>query len=199
MSKKEKETLEKEELNDSKEPTGEATEANNSTAPDSEELASDEEKSDEQSKIEELEAALEESKNKHLRVYSEFENFRRRTAKEKTELIQTAGEGVIMALLPMKDDFQRALKSADDEKADYAALKEGLELLHNKFNKTLESKGLKKMEVNQGSDFDPDLHEAITQIPAPEDKLKGKVIDVVEDGYYLGEKVIRFAKVVIGS
>ena len=136
------------------------------------------------------------AKDKYLRLYSEFENFRRRTAKEKLEMVQSANEQLLKALLPVSDDFERAEKSSK-EKSDQDA--EGFLLIQNKFKKVLELYGVKIMDVNSGSDFNPDLHEAITQIPAPEPNLKGKVVEVVEKGYLLNEKVIRFAKVVVGS
>ena len=136
------------------------------------------------------------AKDKYLRLYSEFENFRRRTAKEKLEMVQSANEQLLKALLPVADDFERAEKSFK-EKADQDA--EGFILIQNKFKKVLELYGVKIMDVQKGSDFNPDLHEAITQLPAPEPSLKGKVIEVVEKGYLLNDKVIRFAKVVIGS
>ena len=148
--------------------------------------------------IEELTAELDASKDKHIRLYSEFENFRRRTAKEKLEMISTANESLISSLLSVLDDFERADK-AFNEDTDVKAMKEGVDLVFNKLKNVLEQKGTKKMELEAGSDFDPDFHEAITQIPAPEDKLKGKIVDVVENGYMLGDKVVRFAKVVTGA
>lgn len=152
----------------------------------------------EQNETDKLKDELAEAKDKYLRLYSEFENFRRRTSKEKLSLILTANEGLISSLLPVIDDFERAEKSFDEEK-NVETLKEGVKLIANKFKSTLEQKGLKVMESEQGIDFDPELHEAITQIPAPSDELKGKVVDVVEKGYFLGEKVVRFAKVVTGN
>jgi molecular chaperone GrpE len=139
---------------------------------------------------------LAESKDKYLRMYSEFENFRRRTAKEKLELIQSASEQVVKSMLPVLDDFERAEKAFQNVESKEL---EGFLLIYNKFKKVMEQTGVKPMDVKSGSDFDADLHEAITQIPAPDEKLKGKVVDVVEKGYVLNEKVIRFAKVVIGS
>ncbi|UII28695.1 nucleotide exchange factor GrpE [Fulvivirga maritima] len=152
-----------------------------------------------ESEVEKLKKELAESKDKYLRLYSEFDNFRRRTAKEKLDLVQTANEDLMKALLPVVDDFERAEKSFDDEKTDLAAVKEGISLISNKFKKTLEQKGLKPMEDKQGMDFDTELHEAITQIPAPSEDLKGKVVDVIEKGYLLKEKVIRYARVVVGN
>ncbi|MEP1093967.1 MAG: nucleotide exchange factor GrpE [Cyclobacteriaceae bacterium] len=144
-----------------------------------------------------LENQLGEAKDKYLRLYSEFENFRRRTAKERLDLISTANRDLMTELLPVIDDFERAM-TASTENKDEKAFKEGVELIQNKFNKTLESKGLKKMAVKKGDKFDDEKHEAITQIPA-EKKFAGKVVDVIEAGYYLGETVVRFAKVVVGA
>jgi molecular chaperone GrpE len=144
-----------------------------------------------------LKKELAEQKDKYLRLYSEFENFRRRTAKEKMDLLKTANEDALVSLLPILDDFERAMKSIQETK-DIDAVKEGINLIYTKLLKTLESKGLKSMET-KGKDFNPDLHEAITQVPAASEKLKGKVVDELEKGYYLNDKVIRFAKVIIGS
>ncbi|UFH52905.1 nucleotide exchange factor GrpE [Spirosoma sp. KNUC1025] len=140
---------------------------------------------------------LAELKDKYLRLYADFENFRRRTAKEKLDLIGTANEGVLKALIPVVDDFERAMQSIDSTE-DVAAVKEGVSLIYNKLFKTLEGKGLKPM-VSKGEPFNADLHESVTQFPAPSDDLKGKVIDEIEKGYYLNDKVIRFAKVIVGS
>ncbi len=135
---------------------------------------------------------LSEMKDKYLRLYSEFDNFRRRTAKEKLEVIQTANADLLVELLPTLDDFERAMDNS--EGAD-----EGLEIVYKKFKKTLEGVGLKEIKAGPGTEFDVEIHEAISQIPAPEKKLKGKIVDVVERGYFLKDKVIRFAKVVVGS
>ncbi|HEY9048219.1 MAG TPA: nucleotide exchange factor GrpE [Ohtaekwangia sp.] len=143
-----------------------------------------------------LQSELAEQKDKYLRLYSEFENFRRRTSKEKLEMIQSANEQLIKALLPVADDFERAEKAfKGTESKDL----EGIFLIYTKFKKILDQSGVKVMEAGAGSEFNPDLHEAITQIPAPDEKLKGKIVDVVEKGYLLNDKVIRFAKVVVGS
>lgn len=135
--------------------------------------------------------------DKYLRLYSDFDNFRKRTMKEKSDLISSANAGVIKDLLPIIDDFERAIHS-NQEATDPEGLKEGFQLIYNKMKNILESKGLKPMD-SQGIPFDMDLHEAITNIPAPSDEDKGKVMDVVEKGYYLKEKVIRYAKVVVGQ
>lgn len=145
--------------------------------------------------LKKLQDDLSEAKDKYLRLYAEFENHRRRTAKERIELISSANEQLIKSLLPIADDFERAAK-AYGEKSDKES--EGFLLIHNKLRKVLEQYGAKAMDTSSGSEFNPDLHEAITQIPADE-KLKGKVVDVVEKGYLLNDKVIRFAKVVVGS
>jgi molecular chaperone GrpE len=143
-----------------------------------------------------IEDQLADAKDKYLRLYSDFENFRRRTAKEKIEMIQNASEGLIKDLIPVIDDFERANKSFETV-SEVEPLKEGISLIFNKLQKTLSGKGLKPMEVKD-QDFDADLHECITQFAAGDDK-KGKVIDEVEKGYFLNEKVIRYAKVVVGS
>ena len=140
---------------------------------------------------------LAELKDKYLRLYADFENFRRRTAKEKLDLIGTANEGVLKALIPVVDDFERAMQSIETTD-DVTAVKEGVSLIYNKLFKTLEGKGLKPM-VSKGEPFNADLHESVTQFPAPSEDLKGKVIDEIEKGYYLNDKVIRFAKVIVGS
>ena len=135
--------------------------------------------------------------DRFLRLYAEFDNYRRRTNKEKLELIESAGSSVLKAMLPTMDDFDRAI--ANNEKIDdVTAIKEGFVLIYNKLKTTLESKGLKAMTA-KGETFDSELHEAIANVPAPEEALKGKVIEDVEKGYYLNEKVLRFAKVVVGN
>ena len=133
---------------------------------------------------------------KYLRLYAEFDNFRKRTMRERANLIMTASQDVLEKLLPLLDDFERAHKNASD---DANAMKEGLALIHSKLESTLSSTGLKMMDVKSGDDFNVDYHEAITNIPAPTPELKGKIVDVVESGYKLGDKVLRYAKVVIGQ
>ncbi|KAB1067216.1 nucleotide exchange factor GrpE [Tamlana haliotis] len=147
---------------------------------------------------EKLEAELKQEKEKFLRLFAEFENYKRRTAKERAELFSTASEGVMKTLLPVLDDFERALSHIEDDK-EAEELRKGVLLIYQKLVNTLQQKGLKAMEVEKGDVFNADNHEAITQIPAPSDDLKGKIIDIVEKGYVLGEKVIRFPKVVIGQ
>ena len=150
-----------------------------------------------EAKIEELEEKLEQLQDKHLRLQAEFDNFRRRTMKEKAELIKSGGESVLVNILPVVDDFERALGSLK-EVPDEDAGKQGTLLIYNKFQEFLKQNNIKEIEALE-QDFDVDLHEAITKIPAPNDELKGKVVDVVQKGYCLNDKVIRFAKVVIGE
>ena len=151
-----------------------------------------------ENEIDKVKAELQEAKDKYLRLYSEFENFRRRTAKERLTLISTANEELMTALLPVVDDFERGQK-AMEETEDHKTSKEGFDLIYNKFSSILKQKGLKPMESKSGSEFNTEFHEAISQMPVEKKKMKGKIIDVVEKGYYLDEKVIRFAKVVIGA
>ena len=143
------------------------------------------------------EEQIQELNDRYLRLYSEFENFRRRTAKEKLELAKTASEGVMKDLLTVLDDFDRAQESFEKSN-EVAALKEGVDLIQNKLFKTLEQKGLKPMDALH-QEFDADIHEALTNIPAPSEELKGKVVDVIEKGYTLNDKIIRYAKVVVGN
>lgn len=144
-----------------------------------------------------IEAQLSAANDKYLRLYAEFDNYKRRTSKERIELIQSAGKDVIAQLLTVLDDFDRALKAMDSA-TEVAPVKEGILLVSQKFKKVMTQQGLKEMETI-GQPFDADFQEAITNIPAPSDDLKGKVIDEVEKGYYLNDKVLRHAKVVVGS
>lgn len=144
-----------------------------------------------------LQAELAEANDKYLRLYAEFDNFKRRTTKERIDLLQTAGKEVITSLLPILDDFERGLKSMEQAN-ELAPIKEGVSLVQHKLKNTLNQLGLKEMET-KGLAFDAELHEAITNIPAPSDELKGKVVDELEKGYFLNDKVIRFAKVVVGQ
>jgi len=144
-----------------------------------------------------LEIQIAELKDKHLRLFSEFDNFRKRTTKERIDLFKTAHSDLMLDLLPVLDDFDRAMKSFN-ETNDIKSIKEGIELIYNKFQSTLERKGLKCMDSHE-KEFDTDFHEAITEIPAPTEELKSKVVDVVEKGYTLNDKVIRYAKVVVGK
>lgn len=144
-----------------------------------------------------LEDKLAEANDKFIRLYAEFENFRKRTNKEKVDLLSHASAGVLKDLLPIMDDFERAIDN-NQKVEDPNALKEGFQLIYSKLKHTMESKGVKPMEAI-GNPFDSEIHEAIANVPSPSDDMKGKVIDAVEKGYYLNDKVIRFAKVVVGQ
>lgn len=144
-----------------------------------------------------LEDEVKREKDRYLRLFAEFENYKKRTARERMELFKTAGEDIVVSLLPVLDDFGRALKELEKSRED--DLYKGVVLIQNKLRETLKSKGLEMIVVNPGDTFDAEIHEAITQIPAPDKKLKGKILDVVESGYSLGDKIIRYPKVVIGQ
>lgn len=185
MSKKEKEeTMEEEALHTEEtlenENTGEAQEEGEELSPE-----------------EQLKEELAKEKDKFMRLFAEFENYKRRTSKERMDLFRTAGQEVIVSLLPVLDDFDRALKEL--AKAEDKELFKGVELIHLKMKETLRSKGLEDVTVSEGDTFDAELHDAITQIPAPNKKMKGKIIDVVEKGFKLGDKIIRHPKVVVGN
>ena len=182
MSKKDKNDIENEQV--------ESTQA--------ESVEVEEQVAEEQTKEEKLEGELKQEKDKFLRLFAEFENYKRRTAKERIELFSTASEDVMKTLLPVLDDFERALLHIEEDK-EAEELRKGVLLIYQKLIKTLEQKGLKPMAVQKGDVVNADNHEAITQIPAPSDDMKGKIIDIVEKGYVLGEKIIRFPKVVIGQ
>ena len=185
MGKNKKEDIEEEVLTN-EEPTSENEESD----------VKEEEK--EEIKPKTIEEELGEMKDKYLRLYSEFENFRRRTAKERLDLIATSTESLMLSLLPVLDDYDRA--SVQMEKAeDVKALKEGFDLIQTKFKQILTSKGLKEMESSVGKVFDAEVQEAITQAPAPNNKMKGKIMDEIEKGYQINDKIIRFPKVVIGQ
>lgn len=145
---------------------------------------------------EEIQDPVQAEREKYLRLYSEFENFRRRTTKERLDWMQTASKELMVQMLPIVDDMERAIKSM--QQADNSSAVEGMELIYKKMYSTLEKKGLKPMNA-QGETFDPEVHEAVTQFDAPSEDMKGKVIDVLEKGYFLNDKVIRFAKVVVGK
>jgi molecular chaperone GrpE len=147
--------------------------------------------------VQKIQSELAELKDKYLRLYSDFDNFRKRTAKERLDLISSASERVLVSLLPVLDDVERA-EGTFEKHEDGRIEKEGIQLIFNKFKHILKQNGLQEMEA-KGKAFDVDLHECITQFPAPSEDLKDKVIDVAEKGYYLNEKVIRFAKVVVGN
>ncbi|MDF1575043.1 MAG: nucleotide exchange factor GrpE [Bacteroidales bacterium] len=157
----------------------------------------EEEEQEEPQKEPTAEEKLAELQDRYLRLSAEYDNFRKRTLKEKIDLQKNANENLLVALLPVADDFDRALLSVDEAR-DIEALKEGMKLISGKFHGFLNQQGIKEIEaVNK--DFDTDLHEAVTKIPAPSKKLKGKVVDVIQKGYYLNDRVLRFSKVVIGE
>lgn len=156
------------------------------------------EKKDKINPIKELQDELGSEKDKFLRLFAEFENYKRRTSKERVELFKTAGQEVISSLLPVIDDFERAIKEISKTDKDNELFK-GVALINDKLVSVLKNQGLEAIQVEQGAEFDAEIHDAITQIPAPSDDLKGKIIDVVEKGYTLGEKVIRHPKVVVGK
>ncbi|UGS20143.1 nucleotide exchange factor GrpE [Flavobacterium cyclinae] len=151
----------------------------------------------EQTIEEQLQEELAKEKDKFLRLFAEFENYKKRTTKERIDLFKTANQEVLQAMLPVLDDFDRAW--AQISKSQEEALVTGVQLIHDKLKSTLVAKGLEEVEVKTGDAFDADFAEAITQIPAPSDDLKGKIVDVIEKGYKLGDKIIRFPKVVIGQ
>lgn len=146
---------------------------------------------------EELKEELGKEKDKFLRLFAEFENYKKRTSKERMELFKTAGQEIMVSLLPVLDDFDRALKELS--KSEDKEMFKGVELIRVKLRETLNSKGLQEVSAKQGDAFDAEVHEAITQIPAPDKKLKGKIIDVIERGFMLGDKIIRHPKVVVGN
>lgn len=145
-----------------------------------------------------LKAEVQNEKDKFLRLFAEFENYKKRTSRERVELFKTAGKEVMIELLPVLDDFERALTHIEEDK-EAEELRKGVLLIYQKLLSTLEKKGLSICEVSQGDTFDAEIHTAITQIPAPSDDLKGKIIDIVEKGYKLGDTIIRFPKVVVGQ
>jgi molecular chaperone GrpE len=155
------------------------------------------ESADELTVEQKLEEDLANEKDKFLRLFAEFENYKRRTTKERIDLFKTANQEVLQAMLPVLDDFDRAM--VEISKSEDELLLKGVELIHEKLKSTLVSKGLEEVEVRTGDAFNADYAEAITQIPAPSDNLKGKIVDVLEKGYKLGDKIIRFPKVVIGN
>ena len=148
-------------------------------------------------KIKELEEIIAFKNDQHLRLQAEFDNYRKRTLKEKMELIKSGGESVLINVLPVIDDFERALQSMEN-KHEETAIKEGINIIYKRFNDFLKQNGIKEIEAKE-QNLDTDLHEAITKIPAPTEELKGKIVDVIQKGYMLNDKVIRFAKVVIGE
>jgi len=156
-----------------------------------------EEQEQEQDELALLKASADEYKDKYIRLSAEFDNYRRRTLNEKIELTKTAGRDILINILPVVDDFERAMASMKNS-TDTSSIVDGVELIYTKFKEFLTQKGIKEIDALH-KEFDTDLHEALTKIPAPKKKLKGKVVDVIEKGYLLGDKVIRFSKVVIGE
>ena len=149
--------------------------------------------------LKKVEEDLAAANEKYLRLYSEFENFRRRSARERLLLVETASGDVLVKLLPVVDDFERALEAMNNTDADLKATQEGIQLIYDKLLQLLQQAGVKSMETAKGTPFDTEFHEAITQMPVEDAAMKGKVIDVIEKGYLLQEKVLRFAKVVTGA
>lgn len=194
MSKKEQEQVKEEELQQEETQT-EAQNAEVESQNAEEEQSAKEETPED--KIAALQAELEKSQKEYLFLMAEFDNYRKRTVKEKAELIKNGGEKAILGLLPVIDDFERAI-DAIDKSSDVEGLKEGVDLIYNKFMKYLESQQVKPME-STGTDFDADIYEAVTTFPAPDESMKGKVIDTVQKGYTINEKVLRHAKVVVGQ
>ena len=143
----------------------------------------------------ELNENLKVEQDKYLRLFAEFENYKRRTAKERIELFKTAGKEILTSLVPVLEDFKRALSQENSDSDN----DEGINLIFNKFNETLKSQGLTEVEVNIGDIFDPEIHEAISQIPATKDDQKGKIIDIIQGGYKLGDSIINFPKVVVAQ
>jgi molecular chaperone GrpE len=148
-------------------------------------------------KVTEKDQEVAELKDKYLRLFAEFDNYKKRTARERLDLIRHASEDIMVGLLPVLDDFDRAKRNADDGNSE-ESFSEGVQLVYHKLRQVLQQKGLKEMDTEE-TEFDPELHEAITKIPAPNEALKGKIIDHIEKGYYLNDKIIRHAKVVIGE
>ena len=174
--------------------TEESTELNDEHIEGEKTEENDEEELSEEEKLRE---DLAKEKEKFLRLFAEFENYKRRTSKERMDLFKTAGQEVMVAMLPILDDFDRALKELS--KSEDKEMFKGVELISNKFRETLKNKGLEQVEAKPGDKFDAEVHDAITQIPAPDKKMKGKIIDVVEKGFKLGDRIIRHPKVVVGN
>lgn len=194
MSKKEQEQVKEEELQQEETQTDAQNVEVESQNAEEEQPAKEETPED---KIAALQAELEKSQKEYLFLMAEFDNYRKRTVKEKAELIKNGGEKAMLGLLPVIDDFERAI-DAIDKSSDVEGLKEGVDLIYNKFMKYLESQQVKPME-STGTDFDADIYEAVTTFPAPDESMKGKVIDTVQKGYTINEKVLRHAKVVVGQ
>ncbi len=175
----------------------EITEAEKMTDSENNHTAETETQSNPNKEEEEYQQQINELQDKYVRLMAEFDNFRKRSLKERMELLKSAGEDVLINVLPVMDDFERGL-IAIEKSNDIESVKQGIQLIYNKFKDFLTQRGVKEIEA-QNQDFNVDIHEAITKIPAPEENLKGKVVDVIQKGYYLNDKVIRYAKVVIGE
>ena len=197
MSDKEKEEIDNQESTESMENVDGLNDEQAQSQTEENQADEDSENSSEQDELSVVKNELEELKDKHLRLQAEFDNYRRRTLKEKAELISSAGEKVLKDLLPVIDDLDRAMESTATAQ-DVAAVREGLDLIVNKFQNFLKNNGVSEIDAKE-QDFDADKHEAVTKFPAPSEDLKGKVIDVVQKGYTLNGKVMRFAKVVVGE
>ncbi|MFB6305633.1 MAG: nucleotide exchange factor GrpE, partial [Flavobacteriales bacterium] len=166
-----------------------------------EEEGKNEEEDEQEAKINDMEKKIENLNDKYLRLFSEFDNYKKRTNKEKQDIIKNAGADIIRELLPVLDDFDRALESnelTDEDDEQVKKIKEGYKLIYQKFKNTLEQRGVKEMKA-EGEEFDSELHEAMTKMPAPSKDMKGKVVEVAQKGYYLNDKVLRHAKVVVGE
>lgn len=197
MSNEDEKEIIQDELNDAMDETTE-TQQEQKEKPKKKKIFGRKDKSEElKVKINDLEQELGEAKDKYLRLFAEFDNFKKRTVKERIDFMSTAGRETIAAILPVLDDFDRAKKSAEDDDS-IETFSEGVALVYNKLHGIMKSKGVVAME-STGQDFDPELHEAITEIPAPSEDMKGKVIDTIENGYLLNDKIIRHAKVVVGK
>lgn len=194
MSKKEQEQAKDQELPQDKTQTEAQNVEVQNQEPEGDEPAKEETPDD---KIAALQAELEKAQKEYLFLMAEFDNYRKRTVKEKAELIKNGGEKAMLELLPVIDDFERAI-DAIDKSSDVESLKEGVDLIYNKFMKYLDSQQVKPME-STGAEFDADVYEAVTTFPAPDESMKGKVIDTVQKGYTINEKVLRHAKVVVGQ
>ncbi|MDR0186049.1 nucleotide exchange factor GrpE [Prevotella brunnea] len=196
MSKKKKNiTVEEAELNNNTGSAAEETAQTKETSPNESQEALEQDPQEEKTEEEEIKESIEEWKEKYIRLYAEFENYKKRTLKEKAELILNGSEKTIVAILPILDDFERAVA---DKTEDAGAIKEGFELIFKKFLKTLENLGVNKIET-EDKDFNVDYHEAIAMVPGVENEKKGKIVDCVQTGYTLNDKVIRHSKVAVGQ
>jgi len=192
--KPESDSLKKDEKKTAKDLPEEVQEKEVSVAKEPEEVSEEEELEEKEKSSEEI---IQELQDKYIRLSADFDNYRKRNLKEKMDLIKLAGEDILLKLLPVLDDFDRALQTMN-EATDCEAMKEGVDLIHNKFKEFLSSNGIKEISA-MNEEFNTDLHEAVTKVPAPSKKMKGKIVDVIEKGYFLHDKVIRYSKVVIGE